>query len=252
MVNPLAAVGDWLTDGANWRGAEGIPQRLAEHVVMSVESVLLAVLVALPVALFLGHVQHGGILAVGLSNVGRAIPAFALLVVCAQLLGFGSAVPIVVALVALAVPPIVTNTYVGVTDVDPAVVEAARGMGLSGWQVLVRVEFPLALPLIMASVRTAAVQVVATATLAAKLAQGGLGRFIFDGQSQNDVGKMVGGALLVGLLAIGTELALALAQRAISPTRRGGMVRAGPAGTAAEASDAGRVAEPVGSGGAGA
>jgi ABC-type proline/glycine betaine transport systems, permease component len=228
-VNVVDVVASWLTDGRNWVGVEGIPHRLVEHLTMSAVSVAIAIALALPVALALGHLRRGGVVAIGLSNAGRAVPSFALLVLCAQVFGLSSGVPIVVALVALAIPPIMTNTYVAVTDVDSGVVEAARGMGLSGWQLLARVELPLALPLIMGAIRTAAVEVVATATLAAALAQGGLGRFILDGQSQNDVGKLVGGAVLVASLAIVTELVFSVAQRLVSPVdrarRAGGRLR---------------------------
>lgn len=219
-MNAVSTVVTWLTTGQNWHGVEGIPHRLVEHLVMSGVSVGIAVGLALPVALVLGHLRRGGWVAIGLSNAGRAVPSLALLVICALVFGLGSSVPIVVALVALAVPPIMTNTYVAVVDTDPGVLEAARGMGLSGRQVLGRVELPLAAPLILGGVRTAAVQVVATATLAAALAQGGLGRFILDGLAQNDVGKLVGGSVLVALLAIATELSLALVQRWLSPVDR--------------------------------
>ena len=219
-MNVVDVVLSWLTDGQNWHGVEGIPHRLVEHVTMSAVSVAIAVCLALPVALTLGHLRRGGVVAVGLSNAGRAVPSFALLVLCAQVFGTGSGVPIVVALVALAIPPIMTNTWVAVTDVDCGVVEAARGMGMSGPQILVRVELPLALPLIMGAIRTAAVEVVATATLAAALAQGGLGRFILDGQSQNDVGRLVGGAILVALLAVVTEAVFSLGRRLLSPVDR--------------------------------
>lgn len=219
-MNALTAVATWLTDPVNWHGVEGIPHRLAEHVTISAISVGVAVALSLPVALTLGHLRRGGLVAIGLSNAGRAVPSLALLVLSALVFGLDSNVPIVVAMVALAVPPIMTNTYVAVTDVAPGVVEAARGMGLSGRQVLTRVELPLAVPLIMGAIRTAAVQVVATETLAAALAQGGLGRFILDGLSQNDVGKLVGGAVLVALLAVATEGLFALAQWTVSPMER--------------------------------
>ncbi|HEX5497321.1 MAG TPA: ABC transporter permease subunit [Mycobacteriales bacterium] len=219
-MSAVIAVATWLTDGRNWHGVEGIPHRLAEHVTISAISVGVAVALALPVALTLGHLRRGGLVAIGLSNAARAVPSLALLVLSALVFGLDSNVPIVIAMVALAVPPIMTNAYVAVTDVAPGVVEAARGMGLSGWQVLARVEFPLALPMVMGAIRTAAVQVVATETLAAALAQGGLGRFILDGLSQNDVGKLVGGAVLVALLAVLTEAVFALAQRIVSPLDR--------------------------------
>ena len=148
------------------------------------------------------------------SNIGRAIPSFALLVFAAQVVGIG-AKPAFIALFALAVPPLVTNTYVGMTGVDSEIRESAKGMGMTGWQSLRRIELPVALPLVLAGVRTAAVQVVATASLAALVAWGGLGRYIIDGIAQRDFVQVFAGALLVALLAILTELALALVQRLV-------------------------------------
>ena len=148
--------------------------------------------------------------------MGRAVPSFAILVLAAQVLGIGAR-PAFVALVALAVPPMVTNAYVGVREVDGDVREAARGMGMSGGQLLFRVELPVALPLVLAGVRTAAVQVVATATLAALVAWGGLGRFVVDGLYQHDFVQLFAGATLVAVVAMATELALAAVQRLVVP-----------------------------------
>jgi osmoprotectant transport system permease protein len=183
---------------------------------MSVASVLVAAAVALPVGIWLGHTGRGGALAINVSNVGRAIPSFAILVIAAQMIGIGWR-PAFVALVALAIPPMVTNSYVGMREVDADVREAARGMGMSSRESLWRVELPVALPLVMAGVRTAAVQVVATATIAALVAWGGLGRFIVDGIAQRDYVQVFAGAVLVGALSIVTELGLAGVQRLVVP-----------------------------------
>ncbi|GAC1328914.1 MAG: ABC transporter permease [Mycobacteriales bacterium] len=220
-------VTDWFLDGRNWRGSDGVPARLLEHLTLSLEAITIACLLALPLALVLGHLGRGGFLAVNVSNIGRALPSFAILVLAAQLpaIGIGN-VAALIALVALAVPPLVTNTYVGVRAVDPDIKEAARGMGLSGSQVLRRVELPLALPLILAGLRTSAVQVIATATLAAYVSAGGLGRYIVDGFAQADTPKIYAGALLVALLALVVELGLGLLQRRFSPLGRQGGVAA--------------------------
>jgi len=215
-VNFLADVVRWFTTSAHWHGTNGIPHRLLEHVVLSALVVLSAAAVAVPTGLVLGHVRRGSAVAVNLTNVGRAVPSFAILVLAEQVLGIG-APPAFVALFALALPPMVTNAYAGVRGVDPDIVDAARGMGLSGGQVLRRVEAPLAAPLVMAGVRTAGVQVVATATLAAVIAWGGLGRFIVDGFAQRDNPQVFGGALLVAVLAIVAELALAALQKVVTP-----------------------------------
>ncbi|HEX2273474.1 MAG TPA: ABC transporter permease, partial [Acidimicrobiales bacterium] len=204
----LGDVVEWFAAAEHWRGTAGIPHRLYEHVVMSLAATLTAAVIALTVGIVLGHLNRGGWLAINVSNVGRAIPSFAILVVAVQLFGIG-AKPAFLALVALAVPPMVTNAYVGIREVDADVRESARGMGMTGAQVLRRVELPVASPLIMAGIRTSAVQVVATATLAALVAWGGLGRYIIDGLSQRDYVQVFAGAVLVAALSVVTELALA-------------------------------------------
>jgi osmoprotectant transport system permease protein len=210
----LSQVADWFTTASHWQGTNGIPHRLTEHVAMSGAVVLAAVVLTLPIGVWLGHLRRFGFLAINVSNVGRAIPSFALLVIFLQVFGIG-AQPAFFTLLALAIPPIITNGYVGMSEVDHDIREAARGMGMTGFQMLVRVEVPVALPVIIAGVRTAAVQVVATATLAALVAWGGLGRYIIDGLAQRDNVQVFAGAVLVATLSILTELSLALAQRLV-------------------------------------
>lgn len=206
----LAEALAWLADPANWSGTAGIPNRMLEHLQISGLSVFFAALVAIPAGLAIGHTGRGRFLVVTLSNVGRAIPSFAILALALPItirLGLGLGFwPTFIALLALAVPPILTNTYVGVAGVDRDLVEAARGMGMDGRQVLGRLELRLAAPVIMVGLRTAAVEVVATATLAALVAWGGLGRYIIDGFAVRDDARILGGAILVALLAIATEL----------------------------------------------
>jgi osmoprotectant transport system permease protein len=206
----------WLVDSGHWWGDAGILNRVQEHVVMSLLAVGLAALVAQPVALVMGHTGRGGPLTILISNIGRAVPSFAILVIAAQALGIGAR-PAFVALVLLGIPPMVTNTYVAVRGVDPEVRESAVGMGLSGRQVLWRVELPMGTPLIMAGLRTSAVQVVATATLAAIVGWGGLGRFIVDGLATRDFPEVFGGAVLVAGLSLGTEYGLGAVQHAVTP-----------------------------------
>jgi osmoprotectant transport system permease protein len=171
---------------------------------------------ALPVGIWLGHLGKGGVVAINISNIGRAIPSFALLVLAVQLVGIG-ALPAFVALVALAIPPMVTNSYIGMGEVDADVREAARGMGMRERAVLLGVELPIALPFIMAGIRTSAVNVVATATLAALVGWGGLGRFIIDGFSQRDDVQIIAGALIVALLSIAVEFTFTGLQRLAVP-----------------------------------
>jgi osmoprotectant transport system permease protein len=210
----LADLVAWFADPANWQGNGGIPNRVAEHIAYSLFASAVAAAIALPVGLAVGHTGKGGQLAINLANVGRAIPSFGIIILAFIVAGIGLAPPIIT-LVALAIPPIVTNSYVGIRAVEPGVRDAAEGMGMTGWQVLRRVELPVALPLVMAGLRTATVQVVATATLAAYISLGGLGRYIFDGLAVRDTPKVVAGAILVAGLSLLTEAALSRLQRAV-------------------------------------
>src|SRR5438874_3842647 len=213
------SIGDlwrWLVDPANWQGSDGIPTRLGEQVHVSVESVVIGAAIALPVGIVLGHYGRFGNLAINVSNVGRAVPSFGIIVMAFLAFGLGDG-PIVLALTALAIPPMVTNSYVALREVDPDIKEAARGMGYRELAQVLRVELPLAVPLIMTGVRTSALQVVATATLAAYVAGGGLGRYIVDGYATQVYPEMVAGALLVAALALATELGLSAVQRALVP-----------------------------------
>ncbi|SEK79593.1 ABC transporter permease [Streptacidiphilus jiangxiensis] len=186
-----------------WSGADGIPQRLLEHVQYSAVALLIAMVIALPVGLLTGHTGRGGNALSVLATAARALPSFGLLVLLTILMGLGMT-PVMVPLVALAVPPILVTTYEAIRAVDPALVDAARGMGLPRWRVLAQVELPVALPLILSGIRSGAIQIVSTATIAAYVSFGGLGRYIVDGLSQVDYAKVVGGAILVAALALAT------------------------------------------------
>jgi osmoprotectant transport system permease protein len=256
-VGFLRSTLEWFDNGDHWTGPEGIPHLLWQHIQICFIAVVVAVAIALPIGLFFGHRRAGAFFAVNLSNVGRALPAFALLLIAVRQFGVGDppqwmqsvgigSIPTFIVLVALAIPPMVTNTYAGVSGVDAEAIDAARGMGMSGGQVLRRVEMPLASPLIMAGIRTSAVAVVATATLAAVVGWGGLGRYIYDGSRVHDYERLFAGALLVALLAIAVELSLALAQRLVVPrglvmSERG----AGRKGTKRNRTDAGSAPEAV-------
>jgi osmoprotectant transport system permease protein len=201
----------WLTDPAQWSGPDGIPVRTLQHLYYSLLATAIAAAIALPIGILIGHTGRGALLAVNLTNLGRAIPSLGIIILMFTLVGFGI-IPVLVALTALAIPPIVTNSYIGVRSVDREVRDAAEGMGMRGRQVLWQVELPVAMPLIMAGIRTSAVQVVATATLAALVGLGGLGRYLIDGLSQRDLPQVVGGAILVAVLSLLTELALGRVQ----------------------------------------
>lgn len=229
-MNTWTSVVDWFTDSAHWQGADGVPVRLVEHVLLSAVSLAIALVLALPFALWLGHVGRGGAIATNITNIGRAVPTYAVLVLLSVgALGSGVFGPFgraglatLTALVVFALPPLVTNAYVGVREVDRDLVEAARGMGMSGWQLFRRVELPLAMPLVMTGVRLAAVQVWATATLAALVAGPGLGVLITQGFALQDQAQVIAGALIVAVLALVIEVALALLQRSLDPLRSRG------------------------------
>jgi osmoprotectant transport system permease protein len=211
----------WLTDPAQWSGKDSIPVHLAGHLALSAAALAAGAAIALPLGLAIGHTGRGAFVVVALANIGRAVPSVAILGLAFPLtltlgLGLGFA-PTVIALTALAIPPIVTNTYAALRGVDRDLVEAGRGMGMGEGQLLGRVELPIALPLIVGGVRTSAVQVVATATLGAVLSADCLGFFILKGFAIRNMAEVVAGALMVTVLALLTEGALALAQRRSAP-----------------------------------
>jgi len=217
-MTDLQDMWEWLTDPANWAGINGIPARTWEQLQISFAAFAIACAISLPIALFLGHKGRGGNLAVNVGNIGRAVPTFALLIIFASMdvIGVGTLAAIL-ALTLFAVPPVLTNTYTAVRDVDPDARESAVGMGLSGRQVLFRVELPLATRLIFTGIRTSLTQVVATATLAAVVGSGGLGRYIIDGYALSDAGMLLGGAVLVAALTLIVEAVLALCQWLVTP-----------------------------------
>jgi osmoprotectant transport system permease protein len=211
----------YVSDSANWWGPAGIFVRLEQHLRFCGISLAIALIIALPIALATGHTGRLGFLAINVSNIGRAVPSMAFLALAATILpsGFASQWPTVIALVALAVPPLITNTYVGMRQADPDAVGAAVGIGMSPVQVALRVEFPLALPLFIAGLRTAVTNVIATATLAALVTQGGLGRLIVDGQARADHPMQVTGAVLVAVLALIADGLLVAVSWRLTPGR---------------------------------
>lgn len=232
----------YLLAGSSWTGEQGLLQLLGQQLLLTVTALAAALLLGLPVALWLGHLGRGGFLAINVSNVGRAVPTFALLAlfVTADFPGtreFGpygrAGLATLLALALFALPPIITNAYVAVREVPADVRQAADGMGMTGAQRFARVELPLALPLVVSGVRLALVQVWATATIAALVAGPGLGRVITDGFARNEFGKGIAGAVVVAVVALVLELVAAGLQRAADPVRtrrsgRGGMFGAGP------------------------
>ncbi|MCW2793344.1 MAG: binding-protein-dependent transport system inner rane component [Nocardioides sp.] len=219
----------YLTDRANWSGDSGMLHLLLQQLLLSVSALALAAAVGLPIALWLGHLGRGGFLAINISNIGRAVPTFALLAlfVTADFPGraeFGpygrAGLATLLALTLFALPPIITNSYVAMREVPADVRQAADGMGMTGAQKFFRVELPLALPLVMSGVRLALVQVWATATIAALVAGPGLGRVITDGFFRTNYGKGLAGAVVVALVALALELLAAGVQRALDPNPR--------------------------------
>ncbi|MEU0048954.1 ABC transporter permease [Streptomyces sp. NPDC006184] len=222
-MNVLDFAHSFFSDSAHWHGYDGIPTRFAEHLRYSLEALLIAAAIGLPVGLLTGHTGRGGNALALLATAGRALPSFGLLVLMFLWIGFGL-LPVMIPLVVLAVPPILVTAYEAVRSVDPSPVDAARGMGMSETRVLLQVELPVALPLVLSGLRTAAIQIVSTATIAAYVSLGGLGRYIIDGLYQRNYDKVVGGATLVAGLALATlGLFWAAARLTVSPgVRRSG------------------------------
>jgi osmoprotectant transport system permease protein len=218
----------YLLDGSHWTGDQGLWTLLLQQLLITVTALGIAVVIGLPLALWLGHIGRGGFLAVNVSNVGRAIPTFALLALLVTAAWPGTAyfgpygragLATLLSLAAFALPPVITNAYTAVREVADDVKEAAQGMGMSGWQRFARVELPLAMPLVATGIRLALVQVWATATLAALVAGPGLGRVITDGFANTDYGKGIAGAIVVALVALVLELLGAALQRMTDPMR---------------------------------
>jgi osmoprotectant transport system permease protein len=229
----------WLNDPLNWTNPGGLFDRLQEHLEISFWAVLIGCVIGWPIGIWLGHRGRGGGAVITVANLTLAIPTLALLTILPLTpLGFGKP-PVVVALAVFAVPPLLANAYTGLRQIDPETKDAAKGMGLSGRQMLWRVELPLSVPYLAAGLRTASVQVVATAALAAFVNGGGLGEIISAGfgigMSNGGGGQIVGGGLVVALLALLVEALLAVVQRLVTPralrsSRRRRTVTAVPAG----------------------
>jgi len=219
---------DYLTTASNWQGADGIWTLLVQQLLISVTALTITMVLALPIALWLGHLGRGGFVAINTSNIGRAVPTFALLAILVTLdhpgvATFGpygrAGLATLIALSLFALPPIVTNGYVAVDEVPDEIKESARGMGMTGWQQFARVELPLALPLVVSGLRLALVQVWATATIAALVAGPGLGTLITEGFYRTDYPKAIGAAVVVAAVAFLLELLGAYVERAVDPAR---------------------------------
>jgi osmoprotectant transport system permease protein len=228
----MSGLFNWLTDAAHWSGDDGVPHRLFEHLEYSLVAVLIAAVIAIPLGLYVGHTGRGRFVVVNAAGAARAIPSLGLLFISVMWVGprlSGDAafvIPCEIVLVVLAIPPILAGTYSGVEEVDSAARDAAKGMGMRGTEVLTKVELPCALPLIFSGVRSATLQVVATATIAATVGLGGLGRFLIDGLSVRDYDQMAAGAVLVAGLALAVDVVFAVVQRyAVSPGLTGRRAR---------------------------
>ena len=229
----------FLLDGANWTlgSSDGFVNRILEHLTYTGIAVLIAFVIAFPLGVLIGHTGKGAFLAINAGNAGRALPTLGVLMLVVALAGTGL-VPSTVALVILAIPPILTSTYAGVDSVDPATVDASRGVGMTGLQIATQVEVPDALPIIFGGIRNATLQVVSTATIAAYVALGGLGRYLFDGLALRDYPRVVAGAILVAALAVVLDLLLAWLQRRLTSPGVDGRAERGPRRTVPADNDA--------------
>jgi osmoprotectant transport system permease protein len=207
---------NWVTQNANWHGAGNIPQQVLAHLGYTALPLVIAAVIALPAGVAIGHTGRGAVVVINVANAWRAIPTLGLLVLFAVYLTF-SYLSWLVPLVVLAIPPILVNAYEGVAGVDPGVRDAAKGAGMTAWQQVTRVEVPMALPLILVGLRTAAIFVVATATIAAYIGFGGVGRFIFDGLYSDIYPPVAGGALILMVLAVLVLVFFAALARLVVP-----------------------------------
>jgi osmoprotectant transport system permease protein len=215
-VNYFIDAVNWIFDPANYQGPGSVPSRILEHLLFTFVTLVLASVIAIPFGFAIGHTGRGRGLAVATAGGLRALPTLGLLTLVALWIGIGLGAPYV-ALTILAIPPILAGAYTGFEAIDRATIDAARAVGLSEWQILTRVEVPLGLPLLIGGIRSAALQVVATATLAAYIADFGLGRYLFMGLKTRDYGEMLGGSILVILLALALEGIFATIQRFVVP-----------------------------------
>lgn len=210
----FAAAFAWLFDAANWAGVNGIPMRTLEHLIYTVVTLIAAGIVGVALGLYIGHTGKLRGAAVLVTGSLRALPTLGLLFLFALWLGIGLT-PVIIVLAVLAVPPLLAGTYSGIEAIERSTIDSARAMGMTEWQILSRVEIPLAMPLIVSGIRSAALQVIATATIAAYLPLGGLGRFVFDNLSLRRWDAVIGGAIVVTLLALIVDGLFALLERAV-------------------------------------
>jgi osmoprotectant transport system permease protein len=234
----LGQVVTWFGAPEQWNGGNSIPVHLLGHLALSGSALLGGLIIALPIGIAIGHTGRGAFLAIAMANIGRAIPSIAILGIVFPIslrlhLGFGF-VPTLIALIALAIPPIVTNTYAALREVDRDLVEAGRGMGMGELQLLARVELPVGAGLLLAGIRTAAVQVVATASLGAVISADCLGYFVLKGIATQDRPQIFAGALMIAGLSLVTELLFgALQSRVVSPGLRSAEGAGAPSGASA-------------------
>lgn len=208
----------WLGDGSHWQGDDGFPHRMAQHLGYTALTVVIATAIAVPLGLWIGHTGRLRGLAVAVTGALRALPTLGLLTLVVLWRGIGLGPP-TIALVVLAIPPLLAGAYAGLESVDRATIDAARAIGMTEWQVLGRVEIPLAMPLILGGIRSAVLQVVATATIAAYIGLGGMGRYLIDGLAVRDYPQMLAGSLVIVVLALALDGCFALLQRVLSPQR---------------------------------
>lgn len=218
-MDQLQLVLDWFGNASHWTGDRGIPVRILEHLNFSATALGIAFIIGFPLGVTLGFFNKGQSVVVGLVNTVRALPTLGLLTIFVILSGIGL-LPVLLSLIIIAVPPILVATFEGVRGVDRSITDAAHAMGMSRQRTAYLVQVPISAPLIVVGIRNSAIQVVSTATIAAFVGIGGLGRFVFDGLASRDFGQLAGGAVLVAILALAVEFVLTVIQRIVTPGAR--------------------------------
>jgi len=225
-MDMISGVYLWFSRPEHWLGEDGLLSRMGEHIYYVSLSITIACAIALPLGVLMANYRKGAQWVMALFNLGRALPSLGIVILAIMVIGYETST-VIIALVVMSIPPILTNTYIGIDQIDSSLKSAAKSIGMRRWQTFTQLELPLAFPLIFSGLRSALVQLIATATIAAYAGFGGLGRFLIDGLGRNDTPQIIGGALVVSALAIASETACSAMEKWMTRKWRTGEVEPG-------------------------